>query len=98
MNHWNPILYENSNLVPASTDAKYYLTTDLADRAIAWVRKVKSIGSKVGEMQLARTIPVQISLGEGLDVGVDGGSPVDFTYKLPFAFTGRIEKVTFQLK
>jgi len=43
MNHWNPILFENRDLVPASTDPNYYLTTDLADHAIAWVRKVKSI-------------------------------------------------------
>ena len=43
MNHWNPTLYENRNLVPASTDPNYYLTTDLADKSIAWVRKVKSI-------------------------------------------------------
>lgn len=43
INHWNPILYENRNLVPASDDPDYYMTTDLADKAIAWVRKVKSI-------------------------------------------------------
>ena len=43
MNHWNPVLYENRNLVPSSSDPKYYLTTDLADHAIGWVRKVKSI-------------------------------------------------------
>jgi arylsulfatase len=43
MNHWNPVLFENRNLVPASTDPNYFLTTDLADRAIGWVRKVKSI-------------------------------------------------------
>jgi len=43
MNHWNPVLYENRNLVPASSDPNYYLTTDLADHAIAWVRRVKSI-------------------------------------------------------
>jgi hypothetical protein len=43
MNHWNPVLYENRNLVPASADPNYYLTTDLADHAIAWVRKVKTI-------------------------------------------------------
>ena len=43
MNHWNPILFENRNLVPASTDPNYYLTTDFADKAIGWVRKVKSI-------------------------------------------------------
>ena len=43
MNHWNPVLYENRNLVEASTDPNYYLTTDLADHAVAWVRKVKAI-------------------------------------------------------
>ena len=43
MDHWHPILYENRNLVPASTDPNYYLTVDLADKSIAWVRKVKSI-------------------------------------------------------
>jgi len=28
-----------------------------------------------------------------LDIGMDVGSPIDFTYELPFAFTGKIEKV-----
>lgn len=43
MNHWNPILYQNRDLVPASTDPNYHLTTDIADKAIAWVRQAKSI-------------------------------------------------------
>ncbi|MDR7133902.1 arylsulfatase [Lysobacter niastensis] len=43
MNHWNPLLFENRDLVPASDDPDYHLTEDLADRAIAWVRKAKSI-------------------------------------------------------
>jgi arylsulfatase len=47
---------------------------------------------------LPKTIPIQISLGEGLDIGEDVGSPVDFTYQLPFKFTGKIDKVTFDLK
>jgi arylsulfatase len=55
-------------------------------------------GSKVAEGQLPKTIPIQISIGEGLDVGEDVGSAVDFTYKPPFRFTGKIEKVTFDLK
>jgi arylsulfatase len=54
-------------------------------------------GKKIAEGRLARTIPIQFSLGEGLDVGMDVGSPVAFTYKLPFAFTGRIEKVKIDL-
>jgi hypothetical protein len=55
-------------------------------------------GAKAAEGRLERTIPLQISLGEGMDVGMDAGSPVDFTYKLPFAFTGKIEKVTIELQ
>jgi len=55
-------------------------------------------GKKILEGRLERTIPIQFSLGEGLDVGMDVGSAVDFTYKLPFAFTGKIEKVTVELK
>src|SRR5690606_21206834 len=55
-------------------------------------------GTKVAQQRLERTIPLQISLGEGLDVGMDAGSAVDFNYKLPFAFTGKIEKVTVDLK
>ncbi len=54
-------------------------------------------GKKIAEGRLARTIPIQFSLGEGLDVGMDVGSPIDFTYKLPFAFTGKVEKVTIKL-
>lgn len=55
-------------------------------------------GKKLAEGRLERTIPVAISLGEGLDIGMDVGSPVDFSYKLPFSFTGNIEKVTIDLK
>jgi hypothetical protein len=29
---------------------------------------------------------------------MDIGSPVDFTYELPFAFTGKIDHVTIDLK
>jgi hypothetical protein len=55
-------------------------------------------GKPITEGRLEKTIPIQISLGEGLDVGMDVGSAVDFTYKLPFAFTGKIEQVTVELK
>src|SRR5262245_48318448 len=35
-------------------------------------------GTKVAEGQIPKTIPLQISLGEGLDIGMDVGSAVDF--------------------
>jgi arylsulfatase len=43
MNHWDPILYENRNLVPRSKDPNYHLTTDIADKSIAWVRQATAI-------------------------------------------------------
>ncbi|AYB33982.1 arylsulfatase [Chryseolinea soli] len=55
-------------------------------------------GKKIAEGRLEKTIPIQFSLGEGLDVGMDVGSAVDFSYKLPFAFTGMVERVTVELK
>jgi arylsulfatase len=54
-------------------------------------------GKRIAEGRLTRSIPIQFSLGEGLDIGMDVGSPVDFTYELPFAFTGKIDKVIIEL-
>jgi len=59
---------------------------------------MKVNGKKVAGGRLERTIPIQFSLGEGVDIGMDVGSPIDFTYQLPFAFTGNIDKVTIELK
>jgi hypothetical protein len=55
-------------------------------------------GQPVANGRLDKMIPLQISLSEGLDVGMDVGSAVDFTYALPFAFTGTVEKVTIEVK
>ena len=55
-------------------------------------------GRKVGEGKLPKTVPLQFSLGEGVDVGRDSGSAVSDQYRLPFEFTGKIEKVTVELE
>jgi len=47
---------------------------------------------------MPKTIPATISIQEGLDIGMDVGSPVDFTYTPPFKFTGTIDKVAIHLK
>jgi arylsulfatase A-like enzyme len=59
---------------------------------------VSSDGEVLAEGRIERSVPIQFSLGEGLDIGMDTGSPIDFTYKMPFKFTGRIEKVTIEIK
>ena len=38
------------------------------------------------------------SADEGADVGADEGTPVTEAYKVPFKFTGKIGKVTIELK
>ncbi|SDF31055.1 arylsulfatase [Terriglobus roseus] len=55
-------------------------------------------GKKVAEGRIERTIPIRFTMNEGLDIGCDIGSPVDFTYEMPFVFTGKIEKVTIELQ
>jgi arylsulfatase len=59
---------------------------------------LKAGGKTLAEGRLERSVPIQFSIGEGVDIGMDTGSAVDFTYKLPFAFTGRIEKVTVEVR
>jgi len=54
-------------------------------------------GDTVASGRLERTVPIQFSITEGLDVGMDNGSAVDWTYRLPFHFTGRIEEVTVEV-
>src|SRR5678815_2501773 len=55
-------------------------------------------GKKIGSGRVEKTAGFKYSLYEGQDVGEDSGSPVDTTYTPPFQFTGRIEKVTLDLK
>ena len=55
-------------------------------------------GKKIGEGRVEKTTPFKYSLYEGQDIGEDTGSPVDFSYKPPFKFTGKLGKVTVELK
>jgi arylsulfatase len=43
MDQWQPTLYEDHQLVPRSADPNYILTVDLVDKAIAWLRRSRSI-------------------------------------------------------
>jgi hypothetical protein len=55
-------------------------------------------GKKLAEARAEKTAGFKYSLYEGQDIGEDSGSPVDFDYTPPFRFTGKIEKVTLDLK
>lgn len=53
----------------------------------------------IGEMSTGypRTIPILMSIDETFDVRIDTRTPVNDSYKLPFRFTGTIDKLTFNL-
>jgi len=51
-------------------------------------------GKLVGEAEYPYTVPLLLSVSDGLVVGRDRGSPVSSLYQPPFEFTGRIYEVT----
>jgi len=54
-------------------------------------------GKKVASEHLPQTIPFRMSLDETLDIGEDTGTPISEDYKVPFKFTGKLEKVTINI-
>jgi arylsulfatase len=58
------------------------------------------IGDKaVGEGPMPRTVPITFTSYAGMDIGRDNGGVVDLDYepKAPYAFTGTVKKVIFDL-
>ena len=49
---------------------------------------------------MPRTVPVTFTSYSGMDIGRDNGLVVDLDYedKAPYAFTGTVRKVVFDLK
>ena len=59
---------------------------------------LKVDGKEVATQKMERTIPFILEWDENLDVGSDTGTPVDDRdYQVPFAFTGKLHKVTLTI-
>jgi arylsulfatase len=54
-------------------------------------------GKAAGKREFPVTIPLTFGINEGLRCGADSGSSVTDLYRAPFAFTGRIRRVTVDL-
>jgi len=54
---------------------------------------------KVGSGRIEHTVPARFTGYAGMDIGRDNGLPVDRSYadKSPFAFTGTVKKVVFDV-
>lgn len=57
-------------------------------------------GAQIGEGRLDKTVPIAFTSYAGMDIGRDNGGVVDRDYmdRAPYAFTGRVEEVVFDLK
>ena len=54
-------------------------------------------GRELAKKTIAHTIPLIMTVDETFDIGLDTGTGVDESYKLPFKFTGTINKLTLKL-
>jgi len=54
-------------------------------------------GKRFASKTIPHTIPLLMSIDETFDIGIDTRTPVDDSYKVPFRFTGTIDKLTFEL-
>ncbi|WP_354536918.1 sulfatase-like hydrolase/transferase [Kitasatospora sp. NBC_00240] len=56
-------------------------------------------GEAVATGRMDHTVPIRFSAYAGMDIGRDNGGVVDLSYedKKPFAFTGTVRKVTFDI-
>jgi arylsulfatase len=54
-------------------------------------------GKPLAKQSIPHTIPLLMSIDESFDIGIDTRTPVDDSYKLPFRFTGTIDKLTIKL-
>ena len=54
-------------------------------------------GKEVARKKIDHTIPLLMAIDETFDVGSDTRTAVNNDYKLPFRFTGTIDKLTFNL-
>jgi arylsulfatase A-like enzyme len=59
---------------------------------------LKVDGKEVATHKMPHTLPLILQWDENLDVGSDTGTPVDDKdYQVPFAFTGKIDKITLSI-
>ena len=54
-------------------------------------------GKLVAAKTIPHTIPFLMAIDETFDIGSDTRTAVDDSYKLPFRFTGKIDKLTYKL-
>jgi arylsulfatase len=55
-------------------------------------------GKPIGSGRVEKTMPNMMFFSDGLDIGMDTLTPVSNAYQVPFAFTGKLDKVMVTIK
>ncbi|MDZ4837570.1 MAG: sulfatase-like hydrolase/transferase [Candidatus Melainabacteria bacterium] len=93
-------LTSSDDLPSGKVNLRYEFTADHpGQRGTGGTSKLFLNGKQVAEGRLDHTVALAFSAYGGFDIGKDNGLPVSRSYaaKSPFAFTGKIEKVQFDL-
>ncbi|MGD0931361.1 MAG: sulfatase-like hydrolase/transferase [Candidatus Korobacteraceae bacterium] len=104
---------DTTHITPFTGNPKWNLITAMADDAIQWLNELNDVnpdmpfllagtlkvdGKVVSTQTLEHTLPLVKALDQTFNIGSAGASPVDDNdYKVPFKFTGTINKVTIAL-
>ena len=85
---------------PAYALAGFHLLGQAGELARAGPTLSASTATKSPRAAIDATVPFRFSVDETLDIGQDCGTPIleDYADRMPFKFTGKIEKVTIELK
>jgi arylsulfatase A-like enzyme len=93
-------LTASDDLPAGKVRVRYEFVADAPGKPATGGRGRLFIGDRqVAENHMDQTVPQRFTSYAGMDIGKDNGDPVSLSYreKSPFAFTGKISKVVFDL-
>jgi arylsulfatase len=85
------------SLKPGKHTIEFDFTYDGPGVAKSGTGVLKVDGRDFAKEKIDHTIPFLLPPDETFDVGIDNRTPVDSSYEVPFRFTGKIDKLTFNL-
>ena len=89
-----------SQLPPGEITVRMEFAADSPALATGGVVTLFVNDEAVGSGRMDHTVPIRFSAYAGMDIGRDNGGVVDLSYadRKPFAFTGTVKKVVFDIK
>lgn len=92
-----PTIVAKDKVPPGPATIRYEFAYDGGGLGKGGASKLFVNDGLVAEGRIDKTVPYVFSAEETFDIGMDTGSPVG-EYKGPFTFTGKLERVTVDLK